>query len=611
MNLKEIHIFPKILLFWYLVIFFSTELLSYLHLVNRISLLLVNILFFSSVLIFLNKQIRQSVSQINIKSRVNQLILLILLLTFIQGIGSAPSTTDAMGYHIPRVIHWLNNGTTIQTSIVNFHDFMPPFPEYILLHLYLIAGGDRLLFFSQWIAFAASIFLSGEVFLLLKGDRKITEWVRLLVALIPIALLESVSTQVDLQSSVFILMALYLSLILIQSKRIIFSLVLGSALGLGMLTKQTFAAFAIVPGSLLLYFIKRNWLKGITASVVVVFLILVMQFSFFSQNIRLYGNFSGQSLRGEKNIFFNEMISPQAAFSNMLKNASINLPMPVGREVAENVLMSLSSLIGVDINDPRINYNPSLKFHLLPIIYPQEDMVSNPIQLLLIAIAGGVLILNRKRINNVMVVYLYTFLIISFFVFSLILNFNIYNIRVEIPMFMIGTILAVQILSETELGRKILKAALFVSFPLGAMLILFNVGRPYIPYGFFYEKVKAFAPKNAGIPEAFYIRPREQQYFNARYYWFDPYSKVADLILKTKSNPRIKIDLMDEFEYPFWELLNTRGINFTINDKKEYGPQDLIFSTSKLPYSKAGYQTVCFKTSVDYGYACLSKQEIN
>lgn len=607
-SIRKIHILPRILFLWYLNIFLSTEILSRLHLINRTNLLIINIIFSSVILFLFRKEIKDFLYQIYINSKREWIILLIFILTFIQGIGSAPSTTDAMGYHLSRVMHWLNSGTTIQTYIINFHDFMPPFPEYIQMHLYSITDSDRLIFLSQWIAFVTSVFLCGAIFIELKGNYRLKSNVMLLAALTPIALLEATSAQTDLQSNIFILLAIYITLILIKEKKIFYALILGVVFGLGMLTKQTFAAFAIIPASLLLYLITRDWKKGIVTIMVIIPVTVIIQLSFFSQNVRLYGNFMGQNLKGEENVFFNEVISPQFAFSNMLKNACINIPIPVGKERVEGVLTSITKFIGADINDPRANHNRLNKFRLLSMIYPQEDMVSNPINLALILITGVSLIIFWKKVKNTLAKYLYIFLIISFMFFSLILNWNLYNIRLEIPMFMVGVILAFLILNISKTGRKILSISLIFSIPIGLFVILFNVARPYISYSSFYEKVKAYAPRNSSIPEAFYIRPRDQQYFNARYYWLDSYNKITDSISINYRNPKITIDLMDEFEYPLWALLKNKKVKFVYSSNKEANYGDLIISTSKSPYVRESYKTICYKTPIDYGYACLSEK---
>jgi hypothetical protein len=50
-----------------------------------------------------------------------------------------------MSYHLARVAHWGQNHTVAfyPTHIVR-QLYQPPWAEYAMLHLYILAGGDRL-----------------------------------------------------------------------------------------------------------------------------------------------------------------------------------------------------------------------------------------------------------------------------------------------------------------------------------------------------------------------------------------------------------------------------------------------------------------------------------
>ncbi len=63
-----------------------------------------------------------------------------------------------MSYHLARVAHWGQNHTVAfyPTHIVR-QLYQPPWAEYAMLHLYILAGGDRLANLVQWVAMAVSL----------------------------------------------------------------------------------------------------------------------------------------------------------------------------------------------------------------------------------------------------------------------------------------------------------------------------------------------------------------------------------------------------------------------------------------------------------------------
>jgi len=169
----NIHPLAKLIIYSYLYVFISTGLLSLIHQVNRGTILFVDFIY---LLLILSPFLKLLENKIKKRKKINifgLILITIFIFTFIQGLFSAPNTTDAMTYHIPRVMRWLQDGTTFQTERFGSHDFMPPLPEYILLHLYSIWGSDRFLFISQWFAFVSIVFLCGEVVIQLGVIRKL------------------------------------------------------------------------------------------------------------------------------------------------------------------------------------------------------------------------------------------------------------------------------------------------------------------------------------------------------------------------------------------------------------------------------------------------------
>lgn len=101
------------------------------------------------------------------------------------------------------------------------------------------------------------------------------------------------------------------------------------------------------------------------------------------------------------------------------------------------------------------------------------------------------------------------------------------------------------------------------------------------------------------------------KYFNVRSYWYEPYIKIGDTLTKEHDKLRISFDLMDNFEYPLWVILQNSGNDFKVVPISLVDKNTIIISTSENAFNKWGYKTQCFKTSVNYGYACISKSSFN
>ncbi len=604
MKKPKTSILVQLLFSWYLYIFFSTEVLSFFKLISRSFIFFADIIFLLTLYFIFRKQIVENLRKFKVKSRFSLVLIAIFSLTFIQGLFSAPNTTDAMTYHLIRTMYWIQDHTVSQSFVRNSHDFMAPFADYILMHLYLIFGSDRFSFLSQWIAFVVSVFLSGTVAIQLGASEKTKKTVMLFVALLPIALLEAASTQADMITTVITLILLHFALNFVNGQNLKNAALTGLALGLGMQIKAPFYFFAIIPLSLLLIPLFKNFKTTVIFGLLILFLASVLQLRYYSQNQYLYGNILGQKFQGQGNTYINERFDLPALTSNLIKNTMNQIPVPLFNKQAQALITGFHNLMGINIDDPKTSYFEH-KFMVNPVIFPQEDIVASPLHLLLIFITGIYLF---KRSVSIEIKILYLSLWIAYIIFAFILKWEPYHPRLNIPFLLIGTILSVLVLSEYKFGSNLTKFFLILSMPLGILLISLNVLRPYISYSFFYNNVKSFAKPMSDTPEAFYTEPRISQYFNSRPYYFKPYQNVTDLLAKQPRISNVVFNIReDEFEYPFWVMLKEKGVNFKgvplNNPKAEKAP---IITTSSKEFKKEGYKTKCFKTEIEYGFVCLS-----
>ena len=108
----------------------STEILSFFDSINSLSIKILWVLLgvsFIFVLSYLNKKKNQT----NLLKKIPDLsrfeiifIFLIFCLTFVNSLIYPPNTLDAMAYHLPKVMHWVQNGNL---------DFYPThYPKHLM-----------------------------------------------------------------------------------------------------------------------------------------------------------------------------------------------------------------------------------------------------------------------------------------------------------------------------------------------------------------------------------------------------------------------------------------------------------------------------------------------
>ena len=314
-------IIPKILIYWFIIVFISTEVLSYFNFLNRFSILLVNTCFIFSILGLYHEKVKILLKKLWQKHNISSYIIaLLLFFTFLQGFFSAPNTTDSMVYHLPRVMYWMQEKTLYQDVIRNDHDFMAPFAEYLVLHLYLIFNGDNMLFLSQWLAFAVSIVLSFLIAKELGVEERAAKLIALFIASLPIAVLQSSSTQTDIITTVMVLFSVYFALLLRKTPNLQNSILFGFSIGLGILTKAPFVLYMFIPLVILLVGVLKKWKQYLPLAFLIIFIIGITQLRFLNQNLNLYGNISGQRLDGG---YVNEVINPQSILSNSIDRKSV------------------------------------------------------------------------------------------------------------------------------------------------------------------------------------------------------------------------------------------------------------------------------------------------
>ena len=173
----------------------------------------------------------------------------------------------------------------------------------------------------------------------------------------------------------------------------------------------------------------------------------------------------------ENTEYSNEIHTPKALLSNMIRNTVIhaNIPWPNLRSGLDTAIVSFHNTMNISVNDPRTTWGTFSRFSVRDISL-NDETDGNPIHLLVIFITV-VLVFFLKKLRTTPYLLYYTFSVIfAFLLLSFMLKWNPWLSRVHLPLFVITAPLCGIVLSKI-LHRK----------ALGIVAILILFIHPYTP----------------------------------------------------------------------------------------------------------------------------------
>ena len=474
-------------------------------------------------------------------------IAVIIAVTLLIALIAPPNNFDSMTYHMPRLMHWIQNGTVAHypTNILRQLE-MSPWAEYAILHLQLLSGGDYFANLVQWFSMVGCIIaatLIADHCNVSSGGQALSGF---LVATIFMGILQASSTQNDLVVSFWLICFAYFGLQSLKGKSVTLILLMSCSLGLAILTKGTAYIFAM---PFVVWFLIRgvttSWRQ--TASMVVLLgvTVLTVNGGHYFRNIRLFHN----PLNSGVDSYSNSYLSVGVVASNITRNIALHLVTPSSQlnRYGVNVMRKLHVLYGVDLNDPATTW-PGTSFDEHLRLAPLEDSSGNPLHLCLyLAIAA--ICLGKKSDSGMR---WYTVSVMAgFLLFCVALRWQPWHSRLQLPLFVLFAPIAATVIAG--LHRKYLIPALVCLFFLATLPWLFcNVSRPLL-------SLSALVPEYRG---SILLVSRESCYFAGRPDLENSYRDVARIISK-QGTKNIGLDtggIGNLWEYPLWVLSRKDGL---------------------------------------------------
>ena len=494
----------------------------------------------------------------------------LLLVLLAVGLVAAPNNFDSMTYHLPRVMHWLQNGSVAHyPTTATRQNMLPPLAEFMLAHVVALTGSDRFVHVVQWAALVGCV-TAGS---LTARQFGCGAWGQALAGLfaatLPMAVLQATSTKNDLVAAFFLLSALYyagqlhrngaprvgyesvekgdwlrarphfrprkhaLARCLSPFSTDRYAVLLGVSLGLGLLTKTSLYLYLL---PLCVFVVLQSWARaGLTRAagqigLPLVVLVLGLNAPHWARNGATFG--APMPACGATN----ETPHPVALLSVALRNVGLHLfrtSLPTGWLLPHG-FERLHAWAGLDLNDPRTTW-PGSAFHIPRWPSRHEDFAGSPLHGVLLVV--GLFMLVRYRLLRGWVGAYAGCVLAAALLFCLVLKWQPWHARLQVPLFLAGAPLIALAIDwrSGPTARAVVASVLFVA---AVPYVLFNESRPFLG------------------PHSVFVSPRNLQYFHNRPEIAPSYLAAIDGI-KTLRPRSVRLVLReDSYEYPLWPLLH-------------------------------------------------------
>ena len=500
------------------------------------------------------------------------LLTLALLAIGATAVIAAPNHSDSMEYHLSRVMHWIQNGSVAHYPSHNiFQLYQNPWSEFAIAHLQILSHSDRFSGSVQWVSMLGSMFGTSLIAKELGARRNGQILAGIFAATMPMAVLQGSSTNNDHVVALWMVCFVYFALVTMrQGIRPLPVVCLGASLGLAILTKGTAYIYAF-PFCLwlLLWGIKRLGWQMVKPMVGIMAIVIAINAGHYLRNFGLFGSPLGSpgdetgAAFGIKYLISN-VVRNLALHADIVRNLHLEGVITPITGIVEKVITILHDVMGVDVSDPLTTSAKDPRFYV-PGLSFNEDKAGNPLHLVIIFIATGLLLINGRLQQRRRLFFYWLASTGAFLLFCQLLTWSTPRCRLHLPIFILFAALVGTVIGNS-LNRRVVNV-----LTIGLVLLSFQ--------WVFNNQIRPLTGENTIL-----TNPRPAQYFTTQPTLEKIYTNAAGEINNQSCGNVGMVYENISFEYPYWLLLDAPRKGFklqhvgVVNDSQPMA--------SKSPYNK-------------------------
>jgi hypothetical protein len=470
-------------------------------------------------------------------------IALLLVLIAIVAFFAGPTDSDAIGYHLPRAIHWAQDQSVAPFATPNSRQFYsPPWAEYVILQFMVLLRSDRLSNLVQWFGLVGALILTSRIASLLGVDRRGQLVTAVFAATLPPLIYQGSSSLNDGVAAFWVVCVCWIvvSTCRRQSSWQDWRL-LGGVLAMAALTKATSLVYSL---PLVLWFAWREArrlsvrlyvLRGVAAVGIALAGALVIWLPSWLLLGSPFG--SSEHIAG----IANQAIGVRWMLSNAIRSLALLAATPIDRVNSGlySLVVWLHKPLGLSVSEPAITYGQG-GFGGIGWLWPGE--ASAPLHLLLSGIAILWVLVRARQGPDSGKKALAVSAVGGFVLFCLLFQLQ-WPARFHLSFFLLAAPLAAAWLGHRPVQRLtpwVILALVIAALPVVTM----DRWRPMF-------RVRPLVWNQSVV-----IRPREEMYFLLGPD-YTAAKRAAAAIDEARCNRVALILDSDDSEYPWWVLFGS------------------------------------------------------